>query len=146
MLAIRLARTGRKKKPMYRVVVSEKTKDMYGDHLEILGNYNPHTKEIILKTERIEHWLKSGAQASNTVHNLLIKEGVLKDAKKAKAVAISKKRKARKEKGKENNKSEVKKEEKPAEDKKVDAEVPSEDKKLAEEKKETPASEEKKVE
>ena len=37
MLAIRLQRVGRKKQAIYRVVVSEKTKDMYGNHLEILG-------------------------------------------------------------------------------------------------------------
>jgi len=131
MLAIRLARIGRKKKPMYRVVVSEKSKDMYGNHLEILGNYNPHTKEAVLKTERIQHWLKFGAQASNTVHNLFIKEGVLKDVKKAKAVAISKKRKAKKEESerKDEGKSEEKKEEKPVEKKE---EVPANEEKKPE--------------
>ncbi|PLX24659.1 30S ribosomal protein S16, partial [Candidatus Parcubacteria bacterium] len=57
MLAIRLQRVGRKKLPIYRVVVSEKTKDTYGDHLEILGTYNPHSKEANLKVDRIKHWL-----------------------------------------------------------------------------------------
>jgi len=98
MLKIRLARVGKKKKPLYRVVISENTKDMYGDHLEILGQYNPHDKKITLQTERIEYWLSKGAQTSDTVHNLLVKEGVIKDGKKAKAVAISKKRKAKQEK------------------------------------------------
>ena len=48
--------------------------------LEILGNYNPHNKEINFKEERIKHWLSQGAKASETVHNLLIKKGVIKKA------------------------------------------------------------------
>lgn len=92
MLAIRFARVGRKKQPVYRVVVSEKSKDMYGNHLEILGTYNPRTKETILKNDRIEHWLKNGAKASETVQNLFINEGIVKEDKKSKAVRITKKR------------------------------------------------------
>ena len=125
MLAIRLQRTGRKKQAMYRLVVSEKTKDMYGDHLEILGNFNPHSKEASLKNDRIEHWLSKGAQPSDTVHNLLINQGIIKDAKKAKAVSISKKRANRgkddkaeekKDKPAEAPKEEAKPEDKPAEE------------------------------
>ncbi|MCB9803046.1 30S ribosomal protein S16 [Candidatus Nomurabacteria bacterium] len=92
MLKIRLARVGKKKMPLYRVVVSESTKDMYGNHLEILGHHNPHTKETVLKNDRIEHWLKMGAQSSEVVSNLLAKVGLVKTEKKAKAVSISKKR------------------------------------------------------
>ena len=92
MLRIRLSRIGKKKKPVYRIVVSEHTKDMYGNHLEILGNYNPHTKEIIFKEERIKYWLSVGAQTSDVVNNLLIKEGLI-TGQKGKAVKISKKRK-----------------------------------------------------
>ena len=95
MLAIRLQRVGRKKQPLYRVVVSEKTKDTYGNHLEILGQYNPHTKEIVLKEDRIKYWLDNGAQASATVHNFFLKQGII-EGQKAKAVAISKKRQAKK--------------------------------------------------
>ena len=97
MLAIRLQRVGRKKQAIYRVVVSEKTKDMYGNHLEILGQYNPHNKEVMLKEDRIKHWISVGAQASDTVSNLLIKEGILEGDKK-KSVSISKKRTAKKDK------------------------------------------------
>jgi small subunit ribosomal protein S16 len=125
MLAIRLQRTGRKKQAMYRLVVSEKTKDMYGDHLEILGNFNPHNKEAVLKNDRIEHWLAKGAQPSDTVHNLLVKQGIIKSDKKAKAVSISKKRANRgkddkaeekKDKPAEAPKEEAKPEDKPAEE------------------------------
>ena len=97
MLAIRFQRVGRTKQPFYRVVVSEKTKDMYGKHLEILGTYNPRSKETALKAERIKHWLSKGAQASAVVFNLLIKEGLIEGQKKKKAVAISKRRQAKKE-------------------------------------------------
>ena len=113
---IRLQRVGRKKQPLYRVVVSEKTKDMYGDHLEILGHYNPHNKEIVLKEDRIKHWLKSGAKASDTVHNLLIKESII-EGKKAKSVAISKKRQAKKAKPAESKDEKPKEEAKPEEKK-----------------------------
>jgi len=94
MLAIRLQRVGKKKQPMYRIVISEKSKDMYGDHLENLGTYNPHTKDIQLKEERIKYWLKTGAQASETVHNLFLKSGIIEGGKK-KSVSISNKRKAK---------------------------------------------------
>ncbi len=88
MLAIRMARVGRKKQVAYRIVVSEKKRDMYGDHLEIVGNYNPHTKVAVLKVERIKYWLSKGAVVSASLHNLLIKEGVI-TGKKAKAVSLS---------------------------------------------------------
>jgi len=92
MLTIKLSRTGRKKQPYYRLVVLEKHKDPWGDNLEFLGNYNPRTKEVDLKTERIKYWLSVGAETSDTVHNLLIKQGIIED-KKTKSVKISLKRK-----------------------------------------------------
>jgi small subunit ribosomal protein S16 len=115
MLAIRLQRIGRKKHPVYRVVVSEKTKDMYGNHLEILGQYDPHSKESVLKDERIKHWISVGAQASESVSNLLIKEGLL-EGKKKKSVSISKKRAAKKE----DTEAEKKEKEAPAEETKTE--------------------------
>jgi len=81
MLAIRLARVGKKKKPTYRLMVSEKSKDMYGDSLEILGHYNPHTKVVEVKKDRILHWIGKGAQPSETVHNLLIDQNVIQGDK-----------------------------------------------------------------
>ncbi len=83
MLMIRLQRIGKKKQPAYRVVVSEKSKDLAGPQVEILGNYNPvaKPKTIELKAERIKYWLSKGAQASATVHNLLVTGGVIHDKK-----------------------------------------------------------------
>lgn len=91
MLTIRLSRTGKKKQPSYRLIVSEKTKDPWGRYLELLGNFNPRSKELNLKKERIEYWISKGAQMSNTVHNLLLKEGMA-TGKKKKSIKISNKR------------------------------------------------------
>lgn len=111
MLKLRLARVGKKKHPIYRLVVSESTKDMYGNHLEILGQYDPHTKANSFNNERISYWMSVGAQASETVHNLLVATGLIKADKKAKAVSISKKRTAKidKEKAADLAKAEAKK-------------------------------------
>lgn len=98
MLTIRLSRTGKKKAPQYRIVLMEKHRDPWSPAKEILGNYNPRAEKdgVILKTERIQHWLSMGAQPSNTVHNMLVKAGVI-EGEKQKSVAISKKRAAKME-------------------------------------------------
>ncbi len=103
---IRLARIGKKKQPYYRLVVSEKARDLYGRHLEILGNYNPRTKKAEFKKDRVLHWLKMGAQASNTVHNLLVSNKIIEGGK-IKVSKISKKR-AEKQKKKTVKRSEKK--------------------------------------
>ena len=77
MLVIRLSRMGKKKHPLFRVIISEKTKDTVGDYLELLGNYNPHTNKAELKADRIQYWLSKGAQPSGTVHNLLIDHKII---------------------------------------------------------------------
>ena len=92
MLRIRLIRTGKKNAPSYRVVLIEKTAPpQSGKFLEILGNYNPRLKEINLKKERIAYWLGQGAQASDTVHNLLISQSVIKGDKIKKKFKVDKK-------------------------------------------------------
>ena len=70
---IRLARTGARKQPHYRVVVIEKERARNGRSLEVVGHYNPltHPATIDLKHERIEHWTRHGAQLSDTVARLL---------------------------------------------------------------------------
>lgn len=91
MLSIRLSKVGKKNMKMFRLTIAESTKDPYGDSLEILGSYNPHTKELQAKTDRILYWISQGAQATDTVHNLLIDKKII-DAKKRKNISISKKR------------------------------------------------------
>ena len=73
MLAIRLARVGAKKKPAYRVVVTEKSRARDSSSLEIVGHYNPTKDPIILslKEDRIEYWISKGAQPSKTVSRLM---------------------------------------------------------------------------
>ena len=90
MLAIRLTRTGKKNQSAFRVVLAEKQKAPGGKFIEILGHYNPRLKTKELKAERIKYWLSKGAQASPTVHNLLVSEKII-DAKKVKAWRSKKK-------------------------------------------------------
>jgi small subunit ribosomal protein S16 len=73
MLMIRLARFGAKKKPTYRVVVIEKERARDSVALEVVGHYNPVTKPTVvsLQHDRIEHWVKNGAQLSDTVKRLV---------------------------------------------------------------------------
>lgn len=83
MLAIKLAQTGKTNKKMFRLIVSEKSRDPYGKVLEILGSYNPHTKELASKEERVKYWLSKGAQMTATVNNLLIQKQIISGEKVA---------------------------------------------------------------
>jgi small subunit ribosomal protein S16 len=73
MLMIRLARFGAKKKPTYRVVVIEKERARDSRAVEIVGHYNPvaNPAQVELRHDRIEHWVKNGAQLSDTVRRLV---------------------------------------------------------------------------
>jgi small subunit ribosomal protein S16 len=73
MLAIRLARFGAKKKPTYRVVVIDKERARNSRSVEVVGHYNPVAQpaEVHLNHERIDYWIKNGAQPSDTVSRLL---------------------------------------------------------------------------
>jgi small subunit ribosomal protein S16 len=75
MLMIRLARFGAKKKPTYRVVVMEKERARNSRAVEVVGHYNPVSTpaQVDLNYGRIEYWIKSGAQPSETVGRLLKK-------------------------------------------------------------------------
>lgn len=97
MLSIRLIRIGKTKQPSYRLVVMEKSKDIWANYLENLGHYNPRSKEGEFAKDRIEYWVGKGAQFSKTVNNLLITHKVI-DGKKKAITHISKKRKAKLEK------------------------------------------------
>jgi small subunit ribosomal protein S16 len=73
MLMIRLARFGAKKKPSYRLVVIDKERARDSSAVEVVGHYSPVTQPplVELKRDRIEYWIKSGAQPSETVARLL---------------------------------------------------------------------------
>jgi len=72
LLKIRLARSGAKKKPSYRVVVIESEKARNGRFVEILGFYNPRRQPpvVIFKRERVYYWFGVGAQPSETARSL----------------------------------------------------------------------------
>ena len=73
MLAIRLRRTGSKKRPFFRVVVTDSRTARDSSFVEVLGHYNPRTKPETLKLNRewLDHWLKAGAKASDTVRTIV---------------------------------------------------------------------------
>lgn len=73
MLMIRLARFGAKKKPTYRLVVIEKERARNSRAVEVVGHYNPvaKPKQIHIRHERVDYWMKNGAQPSDTVARLL---------------------------------------------------------------------------
>ena len=75
---------GKRNSPFYRLVVVEKSRSPQADGIETLGTYDPTTepKTVDFKEDRIEHWLDEGAKPSDTVHNLLIEEGIISDEKK----------------------------------------------------------------
>jgi small subunit ribosomal protein S16 len=80
MVKIRLRRTGRKKQPTYRIVVADSRSPRDGKFIEVVGQYAPRQGEqaLNLRTERVNYWLDSGAQPTDTVRSLLRKAGVLK--------------------------------------------------------------------
>src|SRR5687768_7325715 len=73
MLAIRLRRTGSKKRPFFRVVVTDSRVARDSSFVEVLGHYNPRTKPETLQMnrERLDYWLKTGAVPSDTVRTLV---------------------------------------------------------------------------
>lgn len=83
MLVIRLNRVGRRNKAQFRIVVQEHTIAPGGRHIAIVGSYNPHTKVIILKEDEIKKYIANGAQPSDSVHNLLVRENVIDAPKRS---------------------------------------------------------------
>ena len=82
MLMMRLQRVGRKNDPAYRIVVTDKRTGVKSDkHVDRIGSYNPKLGTIILDKDKAKQWLSQGVQASGTMHNILVSQGVI-DAKK----------------------------------------------------------------
>jgi len=77
---IRLRRVGRKKLPIYRIVVAEKTAPRDGSFIDIIGTYSPKAeaaKQVELDGDKARAWLAKGATASETVGSILRKAGVV---------------------------------------------------------------------
>jgi len=73
MLVIRLRRAGSKKRPFFRVVVTDSRAARDSSFVEVLGHYNARTKPetLALDRERLAHWIQQGAQPSDTVRTML---------------------------------------------------------------------------
>lgn len=78
MVKLRLTRVGKKKQPSYRLVAAPSRAPRDGRFIEILGHYNPLTNPatVVFKEERIMHWLKEGAQPTESVQRLLTSAGI----------------------------------------------------------------------
>ncbi len=83
---IRLRKIGRKKLPLYRIVVADKESPRDGRFIEILGTYDPKqegVKKIVIDVEKAKSWLAKGATPTDTVEALLKSAGVIAVAAKA---------------------------------------------------------------
>jgi small subunit ribosomal protein S16 len=76
---LRLMRMGKTKQPTYRVVAADSRSPRDGRFIEVVGSYAPReeTNKVILKAERVNRWLKEGAQPTDRVRRILVAEGLL---------------------------------------------------------------------
>lgn len=133
MLRIRLWREGKRRRPLYRLVVTPKTTASQGAYKEAVGHYDPVTKSLNLQKERILYWLRIGAQPSNTASKLLSKAGLKH------SLIVVKKFKAKSPKAKKEKEEKIVSPEKPSVQEEAEAskeEVKSEEKEKKPEEKE----------
>ena len=80
-VVIRMKRIGGKRRPFFRLVVTDSRGSRDGKCIEELGNYDPKgvsdEEKVTLKSDRIKYWLEKGAQPSETVKSILKKQGLL---------------------------------------------------------------------
>ena len=83
---LRLTRMGAKKRPTYRIVATDSRRSRDGEYLELIGTYSPVGElKVNINEEKALKWLNNGAIPTDTVRNLLSKEGIIKkfaDSKK----------------------------------------------------------------
>jgi small subunit ribosomal protein S16 len=121
MLVIRFSRVGRHNHAQYRIVVQEKSKAPTGKHIAIVGSYDPHSKQTVLKEEIIKQYLANGAQPSDSVYNLLVRNEIITGAKRPVKIP-EKKVEAEETEAEENSKAQDSKDDEIKEEKKdVDA-------------------------
>lgn len=81
MLAIKLKPVGKKHQKTYRIIVAEKRSKLNGKCIDDLGWVNPHTDTHTVRAEAVAQWIEKGAQPTPSVHNLLVRAGVMKAPK-----------------------------------------------------------------
>src|SRR3989338_9834529 len=82
MLAIKFKRIGKKHQASFRIIVAEKRSKLQGRYVDDLGWFNPHNDQFNINKERASHWLKNGAQPTDSIHNLLVRASVIKGPKR----------------------------------------------------------------
>ncbi len=82
---MRLTRLGDKKAPFYRIVIADSRKARDGEYVDLVGTYNPLTnpEQVNINVEKAKQWIANGAQPTDTVKALLVKNGVLAEKKAA---------------------------------------------------------------
>jgi small subunit ribosomal protein S16 len=83
---LRLMRMGKKKQPVYRVVVADSRSPRDGRFIEILGTYEPRAEpsKVVIDNAKALRWLRQGAQPTDTVARLLAQSGALDELKASK--------------------------------------------------------------
>lgn len=87
MLTIRLQRAGKRNKPEFRIVLAEKESSASKKFVEVLGSYNPRTKNFAVKEDRLQYWIAQHVALSPTAHNLFVNQKLV-SAPKVKAFSI----------------------------------------------------------
>ena len=89
MVKLRLKRMGAKKSPFYRIVVSDSRDRRDGREIEVIGNYDPRKNPAVVNIdeEKTLKWLNNGALPSDTVRNILSKQGIMKKYQEGKKAA-----------------------------------------------------------
>lgn len=82
MVKLRFARIGRKNIQVFKIVAQDSRRDPFGRVIENLGFYNPRSKEKKINVDRVKEWISKGAQVSDSLHNLLITEKIIKGKKR----------------------------------------------------------------
>jgi len=81
MVKIRLSRTGRKNLATYRIVISHDKEKRDSKAIEYVGYYLPHDKKSEINADRVKYWLSVGAQPTETVRTLLVKQNIMEAPK-----------------------------------------------------------------
>jgi len=83
MVKIRLRRVGAKNRPSYRLVVADARSPRDGAFIDIIGHFNPLTdpETVVINEEKARHWLRQGAQPTDTAARLLTKAGIIEKSK-----------------------------------------------------------------
>jgi small subunit ribosomal protein S16 len=87
MVKLRLKRAGKKRAAFYRIVAIDSRAKRDGEYIELIGTYDPIKSEVKVNNEIAIKWLQNGAQPTDTVRNILSKEGVMKSLHETKSAA-----------------------------------------------------------